>query len=142
WVDKPLEEVFSFFSDAKNLEDITPGWLNFHITGESPGPMGAGKEIDYKLQIKGVPAKWKTRIAAWDPPHKFVDIQEKGPYKSWHHSHHFQRLGNGVLLTDKVHYELPLMPLGSAILPVIRADVEKIFSYRKKELAARLRTEG
>ncbi|MBX3018485.1 MAG: TIGR01777 family oxidoreductase [Bdellovibrionaceae bacterium] len=129
------EAVFPFFAAAENLEKITPPLLNFAVKTKSTEAMGAGTLIDYVLKIRGVPAKWRTLIEDWNPPHEFVDTQLKGPYKYWHHRHRFEDLGTGVLMRDRVRYKLPLGLLGQVVAgSFVRGDVEKIFAFRRKYL--------
>jgi uncharacterized protein (TIGR01777 family) len=133
WVPAPLEKVFPFFSDEKNLERLTPPLLNFHVEKKSTEKIMAGTLIDYKLKIHGVPTKWRTLIEIWDPPHRFVDTQTSGPYSRWHHTHLFEPLAGGVLMTDRVHYRLPMGPLGRTFgLWLVKKDMAEIFRYRQK----------
>ncbi len=129
---RPLDEVFAFFADAANLERITPPWLRFRILTPSPIHMKVGALIDYRIRWKSVPLRWRTRIAEWNPPHGFVDVQERGPYALWHHTHTFEGTPGGVWMTDRVRYALPLGALGRCIHAVgIRRDVHAIFDYRR-----------
>jgi uncharacterized protein (TIGR01777 family) len=135
WVDKPVEEVFEFFSNEKNLEELTPPFLNFNIVGKSPGPIQSGTLIDYKLKIHGVSLVWQTRIDEWNVNQKFVDTQLKGPYRKWHHTHTFEKLGSGTLLKDRVFYRLPLGAIGNALAGWrVVGDVSEIFAYRRKKI--------
>jgi ligand-binding SRPBCC domain-containing protein len=129
----PPEHVFPFFGDALNLEAITPPWLGFRVVTPQPIEMRPGALIDYRLKLHGVPIRWRTTIAAWDPPRRFVDVQLSGPYAIWHHTHDFEPLeGGGTLMRDTVRYALPLGPLGAvAHRLVVRADLERIFDYRR-----------
>jgi uncharacterized protein (TIGR01777 family) len=135
WIDGSPEQNFPFFSAAENLERITPPWLHFRITGKSSESMGSGLLIDYKLRIKGLPVRWRTRIEDWNPPQSFVDTQLQGPYKIWHHTHNFESLGGGTLMTDRVIYKMRFWPFGDAALPMVNQDVKTIFGYRRKVLA-------
>lgn len=129
------EDVFPFFSNAQNLEKITPPLLKFSVTNMSTTTMGTGTLIDYDLKIRGVPAKWRTLIKDWNPPHEFVDTQLKGPYSYWHHRHLFEDLGSGVLTRDIVQFKVPLGVLGQLVAgSFVRRDVEKIFDYRRTYL--------
>ena len=90
WLPRPLAEVFHFFSDAENLEKITPPWLKFWIVSPRPIEMQTGTLIDYKLRLKELPLRWQSEISVWDPPYCFVDEQRKGPYRVWKHEHRFE----------------------------------------------------
>ncbi|MBP9674449.1 MAG: TIGR01777 family oxidoreductase [Bacteriovoracaceae bacterium] len=131
WVPTPLDQTFTFFSDPKNLEKITPPWLNFHITKE-PSSLQTGSLIEYQLKIHGVNIKWQTLIEDFKLNSHFKDIQTKGPYSIWNHTHRFISCAGGTLIQDEVHFRLPFGILGSLFIPFICKDITKIFSYRKK----------
>lgn len=135
WIPLPRDEVFQFFCEAKNLEAITPEWLNFHIKKMSTEKIQEGSLIDYKLKIKGVPASWRTLISSWRPPFQFVDEQLKGPYALWHHTHSFEEAQKGTLMLDQVIYKVPFGVIGNIVREVlIRSDVEKIFKHRQEQV--------
>ncbi len=135
WVSAPLDKVFSFFSNEKNLERLTPKTLEFNVLQKSTAEIQKGTLIDYKLKIHGVPVKWRTLIAEWQPPHRFIDTQIWGPYQLWHHTHTFESLAGGTLMKDKVHYSLPLGALGRAAgLWYVKKDVAHIFDFRRKTI--------
>lgn len=129
------EEVFRFFADAFNLERITPPWLRFRVLTPAPVEMRAGTLLEYRLRLHGLPVRWLTRIDAWEPPHRFVDLQLRGPYRLWHHTHTFEPDGDGTLMRDVVRYALPLGPLGAgAHAAFVRRDVARIFDFRRAEV--------
>jgi ligand-binding SRPBCC domain-containing protein len=135
------DEVFPFFADAGNLEAITPPWLGFRIVAPEPTEMRVGTLIAYRLRLHGVPVSWLTRIEEWVPGRRFVDQQMHGPYRLWHHVHEFEpiRDGRGTLMRDTVRYALPLGPLGElAQRAFVRRDLERIFDFRRDEVARRL----
>ena len=121
-------EVFDFFSDAFQLERITPKWLNFKILTPAPIAMRTGCLIDYKISLRGVPLRWKTEISSWDPPFSFTDRQLKGPYLLWEHLHTFEETQGGTLMSDRVRYRV----LGGRLVnwAFVQDDLNKIFSYR------------
>jgi ligand-binding SRPBCC domain-containing protein len=132
WLSRPLSEVFYFFSNAENLEHITPPWLSFRIRSATPIEMREGAEIEYRLKIRGIPITWKSKIRVWQPPHFFVDEQVVGPYILWVHEHKFERERSGTTCTDKVNY----IPLGGAILNklFVAKDIRTIFEFRSRRL--------
>jgi ligand-binding SRPBCC domain-containing protein len=132
-------EVFAFFSDAFNLEAITPPWLRFRIVTPRPIEMAEGTLIEYCLELHRLPVRWLTRIETWEPGRRFVDVQVRGPYRLWHHTHTFEPSGEGTLVRDRVRYALPLGPLGRlAHAAFVRRDLERIFDFRHEEVARRL----
>ena len=133
------DEVFGFFADAFNLEAITPPWLRFRVVTPRPIAMAEGALIEYRLALHRVPVRWLTRIETWEPGRRFVDVQVKGPYRLWHHSHTFEPAGEGTLVRDRVRYKLPLGPLGRlAHAGFVRRDLERIFDFRHGQVAHRL----
>ena len=99
--------------------------------------MGEGTLIDYKLKVHGLPMKWRTKITRWNPPYQFADIQLKGPYKVWDHTHTFLEEDGGTRMIDEVIYELPFGPLGDIVHALmVRSDVEEIFRYRNSVIGA------
>jgi ligand-binding SRPBCC domain-containing protein len=135
-----IERAFELYSQARNLETITPPWLGFRVITPEPIEMGRGTLIDYRLRLHGLPVRWRTRIETWEPPARFVDVQLRGPYALWEHTHTFEPDGpNAVVIADRVRYALPLGPLGElAHAAFVRRDLERIFEFRAVAVAAEL----
>ena len=134
---QPIDQVFPFFSAARNLERITPPELRFRILTPEV-EMREGALIRYSLGLFGVRFGWTTEITRWDPPHEFVDTQVRGPYRQWIHTHRFRPDGAGTLMHDTVEYALPFQPLGELALPIVRAQIRRIFAYRREVIATLL----
>lgn len=132
WINQKREDIFSFFSDEKNLEKMTPDFLGFKVLKKSTAQIEKGTLIDYRLKLYGVPMKWQTLIDEWQLNQKFVDTQVKGPYSKWHHTHEFIAVREGTLMRDTVLYKAPMGFLGDLIAGYfIKKNVEKIFAYRR-----------
>ena len=136
WLAAPLEQVFAFFADPANLDAITPPWLHFQVLTSRPIAMGAGTLIDYRLRVRGMPIRWQSEITVWEPPHRFVDEQCRGPYRRWVHEHTFVSRDGGTLISDRVEYAVP----GWLLEPLVHRwfvapDLKKIFEHRKGRLA-------
>lgn len=127
----PIETVFAFFADVRNLEAITPSWLNFRILTPAPIRMHPGAEIEYQLGWRFFHLHWKTVITHWNPPDFFVDVQSRGPYRMWEHTHSFRFEAGATRMVDAVRYEMPFGILGQAVHAVrVKRDLERIFDFR------------
>jgi len=129
---RPLEDVFPFFANTDNLQAITPPWLSFRTLTTGEITMKPGTLIDYELRVHGVPMRWQSEIAVWEPPWGFVDEQRRGPYRLWIHEHRFVEKDGGTLAVDEVRYAVPGGALINALF--VARDVEKIFEFRTKKL--------
>jgi len=131
-IQKPVSEVFAFFSNSSNLEAITPPFLHFTILTKGFIKMETGARIDYALSLFGVPIRWRTRISCWEPNIRFVDEQESGPFAFWRHTHEFTACGDDcTVVSDLVEYREPLGVLGAMAHRVFVAKIlAKIFDYR------------
>jgi ligand-binding SRPBCC domain-containing protein len=139
FVRRPLDEVFAFFSAARNLESLTPPFLRFQVLTPEPIEMRAGTVIDYRLKVHGVPLRWVSRIERWEDRRSFVDRQLHGPYRLWHHRHDFESHDGGTLVSDRVDYAIPMWPAGElAHALVVRRDLAQIFDFRQKAVRERL----
>jgi ligand-binding SRPBCC domain-containing protein len=148
-VPRPLDETFKFFSDPRNLPRLTPAFLKFKFLSTPPAAVQPGTVIDYEIRLYGVPVHWRTRIEIVEPPHRFVDVQEKGPYALWRHTHSFREIDGGTdgtdqtdrtEMSDRVEYTMPFGPLGEIAYHLFVArSLEQIFDFRTRELAAIMR---
>lgn len=131
------QEVWSFFSDARNLASITPPEMDFRIiSAGAEEPIYAGQIIEYKLKpVAGLSVYWMTEITHVKELEYFVDEQRKGPYGLWHHQHHFREVEGGVEMRDIVHYRNPLGVLGRlANALYVKNRLEAIFEYRRERV--------
>ena len=128
-----LEEAWPFFSTPRNLEAITPGFLNFRITSAVPEEIYSGLIITYQIAaVAGVPMTWVTEIKHVVPLHRFVDEQRIGPFRFWFHEHRFDAVPGGIEMTDIVHYVMPWSWLGELVHAVfIRRRLYAIFDFRR-----------
>ena len=131
-----LPEAWSFFSDPRNLSRITPPSLGLEVTSDLPGVMYPGMIITYRVRpIPWISVGWVTEITHVREPVLFVDEQRFGPYRFWHHEHHFREVEGGVEMEDIVHYALPFGTIGRVFGgPLVRRRLEQIFSFRRRFL--------
>lgn len=131
-ISAPIETVWEYFSDPKNLNSITPSDMNFEITAGGDVKMYEGQIIEYRVEfLRGIKSLWLTEIAHVCDLQYFVDEQRVGPYRFWYHEHHFEKTVDGVKMTDHVTYAPPYDFLGDLVNAVwIRGKLERIFDFR------------
>ena len=140
WIPRDINEVFNYFRDERNLQNLTPEFLSFKVEGKNTPEMGEGTLIDYQLRVHGIPIRWQTEIRNWKPPYEFSDFQLKGPYRLWHHFHHFVEKDGGTLIKDEVFFSLPLGRVGHIFGGwFVRRDVRAIFEYRQNKISGLFR---
>ena len=130
-----MERVWDFFSDPRNLAKITPPELDFTILSALRERVYPGMMIEYRVRpLLGLAVRWVTEITHVEPGSYFVDEQRIGPYRIWHHEHHFKSIEGGrIEVTDRVTYVLPFSPLGDVIHPfIVKPQLAKIFAFREK----------
>ncbi len=132
---RPRAEVFSFFEKPENLAKITPPSMEFKILTPQPITMTSGALIDYTLRIFGIRQRWTTLILMYEPPTEFVDVQLRGPYVFWRHTHHFEETADGTRVVDYIEYILPYGFFGRMINALfIRRQLKGIFDYRGRKI--------
>lgn len=138
----PLDRAWDFFSDPRNLAEITPPALGFRIRSELPERMHAGMIVTYTVTpLLGVPVTWVTEITHVEEGRFFVDEQRFGPYRFWHHQHHFREIPGGVQVRDLIHYAMPRLPAaGIARRLLVGPQLRHIFAHRRRVLAERFGT--
>jgi len=130
-----IEEVFSFFEKAENLEQLTPYNLQFKILTPRPITMNIGRLIDYTIKIFGINFHWRTMITDYKKNTNFVDEQLKGPYAFWHHTHTFIESNDGTQINDKVLYSMPFGVFGTiAHFMFVKRSLHKIFNFRQETM--------
>jgi len=129
-----IQDAFAFFSQARNLEEITPSWLRFEVL-RAPDELRRGSLLAYRLEPFRIPIHWLTRISTWQPPRSFADEQISGPYPLWEHTHRFSPTDGGTEIYDHVRYRLP----GGRFAPAVQRTfvgrwLDEIFDYRAEQL--------
>tara|TARA_B110000902_G_scaffold163470_1_gene186959 strand:+ start:84 stop:581 length:498 start_codon:yes stop_codon:yes gene_type:complete len=136
-VDKEIDFLWDFFSKPSNLNKLTPEDVEFKIISGKSDDFYAGKIISYKIKpFKLVTLNWITEISQVKEGSYFIDNQISGPYKMWHHEHHFKSNNDGTTeIIDKVKYKLPFYILGRISHKIfIKRKLIKIFNFRQKKI--------
>ena len=130
------DSAWNFFSDPKNLQEITPDHMGFQILSGGDRPMFAGQIIQYIVKpFPGISTKWVSEITHLQQRSYFVDEQRFGPYSLWHHKHFIRQIDGGVEMEDVIDYKLPFGILGRLLHPwLVKPKLDEIFAYRRNKL--------
>jgi ligand-binding SRPBCC domain-containing protein len=135
WLARPRPEVFAFVADPRNLARVTPPGLGLRLLTDA-GPLAAGVVLDLRLAWLGLPLRWRLYVREYDPPHRFVDVQVRGPWARWEHRHLFLEAEGGTWMEDRVTYGLPLGPLGRALHgALVHRQLRAFWAHRQARLA-------
>jgi ligand-binding SRPBCC domain-containing protein len=142
WLARPRAEVFAFFADPRNLLHVTPpGWRLRVLTTSTT--LAAGAVVDYRMRWLGLPLAWRAYVREYDPPHRFVDVQVRGPWARWEHRHLFLEEGGGTWVEDRITYRPPLGVLGRVLHRVLLdRQLRDVWTYRQARLRERFAGAG
>ena len=130
-----LKTAWAFFSDPRNLPKITPPSLEFSVRSPLPERMHAGMIARYTVRpFPLTTVTWVTEITHVVEPYFFVDEQRFGPYRFWHHQHHFREVSGGIEMRDVVNYIIPFGPAGNLAAPYVKKQLREIFDFRHEVL--------
>lgn len=129
-------KIWNFFATPKNLNELTPPSVRFQFVGELAEYMYAGQLIEYRISVvPGLWMKWLTEITHVREGSYFVDEQRVGPYRLWHHEHHFTPVAGGLRMIDRVTYDVGWGPLGALMERCwVRSQLARIFDYRAERV--------
>ncbi len=160
WVLFPLVRVFAFFSNPENLPRIMPARngtrlisLNLVAPELATSQEAIGKAagvgstiLTSFLVFPPLPFRrsWLARITEFEWNHHFADVQDEGPFKSWHHRHEFMSRSKagvtGTTIRDVIDYEIGFGVLGSVANALfVRRQMENAFAERQRRLPELLR---
>ena len=134
WLARSRPEVFAFFADPRNLVQLMPPRLRLRIVTPTT-TLAAGVVLDLRVAWLGIPVPWRVYIREYDPPHRFVDVQVRGPWARWEHRHLFLEADGGTWVEDRLTYRPPMGPLGGAAHALgLGRQVRALWAYRQRRL--------
>ncbi|MEM6853129.1 MAG: SRPBCC family protein [Planctomycetota bacterium] len=140
WLPATAETIWSFVADCRHMNHVIPGFMRFEVlnleAGQTPPAIAPGVRYEYKLHLHGLGFFWRTLITEVDRPHRFEDVQDKGPYARFSHEHLFEPEGEGTMTTDIIRYRPPGGPLAKLIdTAMVRRDLRKLFVCRHRRMS-------
>jgi ligand-binding SRPBCC domain-containing protein len=131
---RPRDAVFAFLADPWAAVRLAPPGLDVRLLTPDAPPR-AGAVYDYVVGCAGLRVRWRTYVREYDPPHRFVAVQVRGPWARWEHRHRLLEVPGGTWLEDRVTYRPPGGPLGDlAHVLLLRRRVRAAWAHRERRL--------
>lgn len=132
-VKAPLSEVATFHDDPVSLVAITLPPVSVTIQ-RFDRPVRAGSRVIFRLSVGVFGVTWDGTIAEYVDQKYFRDVQDKGPFGAWSHTHTFVAESDGTRVIDRVEYEPPFGSIGKLLNPIlVRPALAYLFAYRAKK---------
>ncbi len=130
WIEAPATAVFRWHAEPGALARLTPPWEKVEILEE--GTLKDGAEVELRVRIGPLSLPWVARIEGVVPGQSFRDVQVRGPFARWEHTHQMESAGPGSCwLVDRVVYVPPFGMLGRWLGGrLVRSRLERMFTYR------------
>jgi len=141
-VHAPLSKVAAFHDAPASLIAITPPPVRVTVE-RFDAPVQAGSQVIFTLHIGPINVRWEAVIAEYQPQQYFRDVQIRGPFGAWSHTHTFMTKPGVTIVNDRVEYQPPLGWLGKLIDPVvIRPSLSFLFRFRARKTRRLLEEPG
>ncbi|WP_163340475.1 TIGR01777 family oxidoreductase [Desulfopila sp. IMCC35008] len=127
-------ELYDYHARPGALERLLPPWERNTLI-RRVGSIKPGGKVLLKIHIGPIPLLWEAHHIEDVPGVRFKDIQHRGPFSQFSHTHSFSNTEAGCKLDDHINFSLP----GQALLPPIvatqiRKKLQRSFEYRQHVL--------
>tara|TARA_B110000116_G_scaffold156996_1_gene135838 strand:- start:1211 stop:1657 length:447 start_codon:yes stop_codon:yes gene_type:complete len=129
-ISKPISDVFEFYSNPKNINKLTPWFVNVVAIPDKRILVGSIFEI--KISIFGINSKWKILIKHFEENKIFTDLQLEGPFLYWEHNHIFELNNQKTIMKDVIKYK-SILPFVDKI-GFLTLVFKFVFYYRKRKI--------
>ncbi len=129
-IEAPAEEVFAWHERPGAFERLTPPWEAVRVV-ERHGGIRDGDRVVLEMGKPPASIRWLAEHRDYRPGESFCDVQIKGPFAKWEHTHRTEAAGERACnLVDDIEYELPMGALGNLFGAPARARLERMFRFR------------
>lgn len=131
----PVERVFDFSIRPANIVRISPPVLGLKFV-DSPEAYSPGAKFEFKVQAWGTVQTSLFEIVEFERPNVFVEVQLKGPMKSWLHEHRFTVNADGqTVVSNRIEFTPPGGLVGLLVTESkILDNLEDGFFHRHQQL--------
>lgn len=129
------QKLYNWHTRKGALQRLLPPWEKTTVISQKGG-IAPGGEVYLRMHFGPIPFKFVAHHVHEQKGQKFRDIQHRGPFSNWSHTHIFSDTeNNGSILTDNVEYTLPchqLLP--SPIKKFVGRELQRSFQHRENIL--------
>jgi ligand-binding SRPBCC domain-containing protein len=135
-IEAPAETLFRWHAEPGALERLSPPWEPVEVIERAPGVRN-GDRGALRVRMGPLKLRWVFEHRNCIPGRQFQDVQIRGPFKRWEHTHRFTPDGpDACWLEDEIEYEFPFGALGRWIAGrMVRRKLERLFEYRHQMTA-------
>jgi len=127
-------ELYDWHRRPGALERLIPPWEHTRVLSRSGG-LDPGGQVVLGMHAGPIPYQWQARHIENQPGVLFRDIQERGPFARWTHTHRFTDTPDGARLEDQIDFALPAQPLLPGFsTTLVNRTLERVFRYRHATL--------
>ena len=127
-VDRPT--LFAWHERPGALERLIPPWDPLRVIRKD-GHIQVGARVDLLMKAGPFPVPWRARHTGYEQNTYFQDVQERGPFRKFIHTHSFRAESAGhSSLNDSIDFELPLGRMGDLFAGFIDKQLNQTFKYR------------
>jgi uncharacterized protein len=139
------EALFAWHESPRAFNRLTPPWEPVALK-QAPKTLSHGDVAIIEIPLLGrlgkklpIKAYWHAGHDGYLPPYQFTDVQLKGPFAAWHHSHEFRMPQTedapqeATLLRDVIHFSLPFYPVSHWVAGAfVEAKLSRMFRFRHR----------
>ncbi|MCP3871775.1 MAG: TIGR01777 family protein [Desulfobacteraceae bacterium] len=130
-----VEKLFSWHARNGAISRLTPPWAPLKMIWRKGEGIKKGVKVRFQIRVFNIPMIWEAEHIDYNENKEFKDIQIKGPFSKWEHTHRFLKDGEqSSIMEDTVEFKLPFGFLSRPFYGFAKKEFDRMFSYRHKVL--------
>jgi uncharacterized protein (TIGR01777 family) len=128
--------AFRWHARPGAFQRLQPPWESVRVLA-ARGGLADGGQVELEVRVGPIPIRWVAEHRDVLADRQFRDVQVKGPFARWVHTHRFESAGDeSCWLEDHVEYALPLGGISDAVAGrLVQRKLQRMFDYRHRVTA-------
>lgn len=129
----PAAEAFDWHGRPGAFDRLKPPWKRVQVL-EAAGDIHDGARVVLRVPLGPFGVRWYLEHQGWVEHRQFQDVQIRGPFAAWEHTHHFLPVdGQSCTLSDSIDYTLPLQAVTAPLMRrLLERQLTTLFCYRHR----------